>query len=79
MSQPDQAEAVLIARGRFSVYETPDGSIRLAWRLDGSDEDGRFEVPAAAAQLMREHAANGTRPSPIKLLGLMRGLVGGRN
>jgi hypothetical protein len=39
-------------KGRFAIYETPDGGLHLAYRADGEDEDRHVPIPALALKVM---------------------------
>lgn len=62
-----------LARGRFSVYETPQGGLHLAYRVDGEAEDRHAEIPSAVIK-MAKAASNGNAGNPLAMLkGLARG------
>lgn len=48
-------------RGKFAIFETPDGGLHIAYRLDGTDEDRHVALPAAMVK-MANMAANGSGP-----------------
>lgn len=48
-------------RGKFSIYETPDGGLHIAYVLAGDDETKHLALPAAMVK-MANMAANGTGP-----------------
>ena len=58
-----------LIKGRFSIYETGDGGIHLAFRLDGDSEDRHAELNRAMVRMMRL-AANGKDP-----LAMLRGMT----
>lgn len=57
---PDQAatppEALM--KGRFSLFETPDGGYHLSYRPDGEDTDQHVEIPGVYVKLMRRHSGS---------------------
>jgi hypothetical protein len=40
-----------IARGRFSLYVTPDGGYHIAALIDGEDNERHAEIPGAALKM----------------------------
>lgn len=42
-----------VLKGRFAIYETPDGGFHLAYRPDESEEDQHVEIPGLYVKLMR--------------------------
>lgn len=53
----DQAAAPEpLSKGRYSIYETPDGGYHLAYRPDGADEDGHMQIPAAIVRMAKAGA-----------------------
>jgi hypothetical protein len=46
-------------RGRFALYELPDGGMLLAYRPEGEETDRHLTVPAIAVAAGREMAAGG--------------------
>lgn len=39
-------------KGRFTLYETPDGGLHVAYQPDGDDETGHIEIPGPLVKLM---------------------------
>jgi hypothetical protein len=38
-------------RGKFAIFETPDGGLHIAYRLEGSGDDKHITLPAAAIRM----------------------------
>lgn len=38
-------------RGKFAIYETPEGGLHIAYRVEGQDEDRHIALPAAAIKM----------------------------
>jgi hypothetical protein len=55
-------------RGRYSRYDMPDGSIRILYRPDGTEQDERFEIPGALILLANKSAESGRMPNPMEIL-----------
>ncbi|TNC19061.1 hypothetical protein [Amycolatopsis alkalitolerans] len=46
------AEApVPLTRGRFALFEAPDGGFVCAVRVDGEDDDRRFHIPGKLVKM----------------------------
>ena len=43
---PEKAKAELLGKGRYSIYQTPDGDGVISYRPDGADADAHQVVPA---------------------------------
>lgn len=69
--QEDTAPPVPFIKGKFAIFETPDGGLHIAYRADGADEDKHIALPAAMVK-MANMAANGTGP----MAGMLGKLVG---
>lgn len=68
---PETEESVQpIMRGRFSLYQTPDGGFHIAFRLEGEDEDRHQEIPGTLVKLARMGGRN-----PFDML---KGVAGGK-
>jgi hypothetical protein len=50
-----------LVHGTFSVYKTEEGGLHVAYRLDGSSEDGHLPIPAGIIKLASA-AASGRGP-----------------
>lgn len=55
-----------ILKGRFNLYETPDGGYHIAYLPDGDDETKHFEIPAMVIRMARM-AADG-KMNPARML-----------
>lgn len=69
-AEADGAGPKLISRGRYSLYQAPDGGLHLAYRPEDADEDAHLVVPPWVIRAA-EAAAGGQGP-----LGRMRALIG---
>jgi hypothetical protein len=46
-------------RGKFSIYQTPNGGLLLAYQLEGEEETRRIPLPAAAMAAARQFQEGG--------------------
>lgn len=60
-------------RGRYSLYDTPDGGYHVAYRPDDADQDQHFELPGALVTLARQAAETGVMPNPVKVAKALMG------
>jgi hypothetical protein len=52
-----------IMKGRFTLYETPDGGYHIAYKPDGDDRDAQhLEIPAAIVRLAKMGAEGKLSP-----------------
>ena len=51
-----------LMNGRFSVYEAPDGGIKVAYRPDGETDSKLLEIPAMVINMARMGAAGKLNP-----------------
>jgi hypothetical protein len=52
-------------KGKFSLYETPDGGYHIAYKEDGEDtETKHIEIPGYIAQMAKK-MGNGNIPNPF--------------
>ena len=49
--EPTTPEPIL--KGRFNMWETPDGGFHIAYVADGTDETQHIEVPGMAVNVAR--------------------------
>lgn len=79
MTTPDETQEVDTpnetitprVRGKFALFDTPDGGLHVAYRPDGQDTDQHFQVPGhilKMAKLLSEGKIN-----PIEMLKQLRG------
>lgn len=66
-----EALPVPIMKGKFAIFETPDGGLHIAYRLDETDEDRHVALPAAMVK-MANMAANGSGPMAA-MIGKLQG------
>lgn len=51
--------------GRFSLYQTPEGGIHIAWMADDDPETHHLEVPGFLASLARRAAEGKLTPAQM--------------
>jgi hypothetical protein len=63
--------------GRFSVYDTPDNGIHIAWIPDGVEdsETQHIEIPGMIAGIMKR-MASGEQINPAELMKMLPELMG---
>lgn len=49
-------------KGRFTVYETPDGGYHIAYVADGQEETRHMEIPAMIIRLAKAGADGKVNP-----------------
>jgi hypothetical protein len=64
------AAPVVLHKGQYTVYQTPDDGIHIAYRKEGAPEDEHLEIPGHILKLA-EMASSG-KISPMALLSKMR-------
>lgn len=57
---------VIIHKGVYTLYQKPDGSLRVQYRRDDKDEDDFFELPGVMVRLAKA-AAEG-KASPMDMV-----------
>jgi len=55
-----------ILKGRFNLYETPDGGFHIAYVADDETETRHLEIPAMVVRMARLSAEG--RLNPVKAL-----------
>lgn len=66
---------VIVGQGRYRLYKKPDGTMRVQFRQDGTDEDAFFEFPGALL-ILAQKAAQGDM-NPITMMREAAKLMGG--
>jgi hypothetical protein len=72
---PASPEPKIVHKGVYTLWEKPDGTLRIQYRRDDRDEDDFMEIPGAIlrmAQMVGEGKMN-----PLAALKAMRGMNGG--
>lgn len=73
---PEKAQPELLGKGRYSIYQTPDGDGVISYRPDGEDADQHQVVPAkfwsVLVGILSGQAKN------LSHLEIMKLLMGGR-
>jgi hypothetical protein len=59
MSAATEPNPEPILKGRFAIYETPDGGLHLAYRADGEEEDRHVPIPPLALKVMSARVGKG--------------------
>jgi hypothetical protein len=62
-------------KGKYNLYDTPDGGIHVAYTVDGSDITEHIEIPGKLlkmAKMMEEGSM-----SPLKAFSALRSMAGG--
>ena len=68
MSELDIAEAPEPAapepalKGRFTLYDTPEGGYHIAYQADGEDETRHLEIPGMVIRMARASAEGKLNP-----------------
>jgi hypothetical protein len=57
--------------GKFSLYDTPDGGIHIAYLPDGTEETQHLELPGKAIQLAK--MLDSGKMNPLSLMRMMGG------
>lgn len=58
------------AKGRFSLFDLPDGGLMVAYRLDEEDEDRHMQIPGMVIRMAKLHAEGKLNPMElVKALG----------
>lgn len=55
-----------ILKGRFNLYETPDGGFHIAYIADGETDTRHLEIPAMVIRMARASAEG--KLNPVKAL-----------
>lgn len=69
---PEPPGPVLLSRGVYSLYETPDGAAVLSYRPEGQDEDSHQPIPPGIWQLL----GKATRGEKVSITDVMRTVSG---
>lgn len=63
-----EPEAVL--KGRFAIFETPDGGYHLAYRAEGTETDQHVQVPGFYVKMaMKQAGGKGGLAKMLKMFG----------
>lgn len=57
---------VVLARGRFALFQTPNGGLHLSILYDGDEQEKHMELPPAMLKMMRMAVPG--MGDPIKIL-----------
>lgn len=66
MTESEAPVPVLLLKGQFGIFESPEGGIHLVFRLDGSEEDKHMEFSPMMLKAMK--MAFPGRGDPIQML-----------
>lgn len=64
-------EPVLLLKGKFGIFETPEGGIHLVFKLEGQDEDKHMEFTPFMLKAMQ--MAFPGKGNPLQMLRLGSG------
>jgi hypothetical protein len=53
---------VIIGEGRYRLYRKPDGTMRVQFRQDGTEEDAFFEFPGGLLVIAQKAAEGNMNP-----------------
>jgi hypothetical protein len=62
-------------KGRYNLFDTPDGGIHISYTIEGSEEVEHIEVPGKLLQ-MAKMMENGSM-SPLKAFSALRRMANG--
>ena len=51
MAENPPSEPQPVLRGKFSVYETPDGGYHIAYITDGQEDTNHLQIPGSALRM----------------------------
>jgi hypothetical protein len=74
MTEAIEAVPVPRQKGRYNLFDTPDGGIHIAYTVEGSEEVQHIEVPGKLLQ-MAKMMENGDM-SPMKAFSSLRKMFG---
>jgi len=60
------AQPTLLTKGKFGIFETPEGGIHLLFRIEGQDEDKHMEFSPMMLKAMK--MAFPGKGDPIEML-----------
>lgn len=63
-------------KGRFNLYDTPEGGIHISYLVDDTEETQHIDIPAQAVQLSKMIEANGGSMNPKTLMKMFTGMFG---
>jgi hypothetical protein len=70
MSENTPQEPTPFLRGRFSLYNTPDGGYHIAYQADGEDDTKHVQIPGAVLKMAER--LSGAK-NPFAMIGKMMG------
>jgi hypothetical protein len=53
MSEQPEAMPTLLLKGKFGIFETPEGGVHLVFNLDGQDGDKHMEFTPVMLKMMQ--------------------------
>lgn len=68
--------AKLLMNGKFSLYETPEGGLHIAYSPDGEEETKHLEIPAMVVRMARMSAEG--KLNPLQAFRMMAGAADGK-
>jgi|HubBroStandDraft_2_1064218.scaffolds.fasta_scaffold11571_7 hypothetical protein len=73
MSTPDTTP-VPRQKGRYSLFDTPDGGLHVAYTAEGTDETQHIEIPGRLLQMAK--MLEDGKMSPMKAFSALRKMAG---
>lgn len=61
-------------KGRYNLFDTPDGGLHIAYTEDGNEEVQHIEVPGNIIRMAK--MLDEGKMSPMKAFSALRGMVG---
>jgi hypothetical protein len=58
-------------KGRFALFDTPDGGIHIAYRPEGSDKDEHFQLPGKVMKFAQAFS-EGKLTNPMEMIRMMQ-------
>lgn len=68
-TEPEKPEPRV--KGRFALFDTPDGGVVIAYRADGSDKDDHIQFPGKVLRFAKAFQ-EGKLSNPIEMMKAMQ-------
>lgn len=78
MSELEVAEPIaphIVHKGVYTLWEKPDGTLRIQYRRDGADKDDFMEIPGGILRIAQSLGEG--KINPLTALKAMRNMNGG--
>jgi hypothetical protein len=63
-------------KGRYNLYDTPDGGIHVSYTVEGSEEIQHIEIPGRIIQMAK--MLEDGKMGPAQVLKALKGMAGGK-